>query len=91
MVEKGINLGRFFQLAAGKKIYIYGKKLHETKKPINFDYPVEFEIMESMLIGEIEQETINRLEKINDFETYANAIDVAHDSEDVILTRWLHK
>ena len=56
------------------------------------DYTGDFELIGSMLIGEIEQKTKFRFKKVDDFETYFNAIDNGgYDSGDVIFTRWLYK
>ena len=44
------------------------------------------------MVGEIEQKTNIRLINVDEFENYINAIDKAgYDSDDVILTGWLHK
>ena len=46
----------------------------------------------SLLIGEIEQKTNFRSKKIDDFETFINAIErCGHDSDDVVFTGWLYK
>ena len=43
------------------------------------------------MIGETEQKTNIRYRKVGEFETYNNAIDVDHESKDVIFTWWLYK
>ena len=48
-------------------------------------------MIESMLIGEVEQKTNVRFKNKDDIETYINAIDVNYDSDDVILTGWFYK
>ena len=56
------------------------------------DYKSGFELIESTLIGDIEQKkTKNTFNNIDDFETYINAIDDGYDSEDSISTGWLYK
>ena len=58
--------------------------LQEIKSEIFEHYTGDFELIGSMLIGEIEQKTNIRFEKLDDFETYINAIDNGgYDSEDV--------
>ena len=53
------------------------------------DYTGAFEMIGSMLIGEIEQKTIIRFRNVDDFETYIIAIDVDYDSENGIFTEWV--
>ena len=57
MVEEDIDLGRLFALATTNKIYVNGLNLHEIKSKILEDYTGHFELISSMLIGEIEQKT----------------------------------
>ena len=91
MVED-IDLGRFFDLATSNKIYVNSLNLREIKNEISLDYTGDFELIESMLVGEIEQKTNIRFKKADDFETYYNAIDKSgYDSDDVIFTGWLYK
>ena len=42
-----------------------------------------------MIVGEVEQKTNDSLSKIEDFETFVNAIGVDYKSEDVIFTGYL--
>ena len=91
MTEKDINFGGFFELATASKIYVNGVKLHGIEKEILLHYTGVFKIIGSLLIGEIEQKSNIRFGNVHDFETYNIAIDVVYESEDVILTRWLHK
>ena len=54
------------------------------------DYTGDFELIGSILIGEIEQKTISRFKNIDDFESYIKTIDnIGYDSEYVILTLYL--
>ena len=91
MVED-INIGRFFELATTNRQYVNGLNLHEIKNEILEDYTGDFELIGSMLVGEIEQKTNIRFKNVDDFESYINAIDNSgYDSEDVIFTGWLYK
>ena len=65
--------------------------LHEIKSENLEDYTGDFELIGSMVVGEIEQKNI-RFKNVDDFESYINAIDNSgYDSEDVIFTGWLYK
>ena len=44
-----------------------------------------------MLVGEMEQRTINRFKKIHDFETYIIAVEVDFDKDVFIFSGWLYK
>ena len=44
-----------------------------------------------MIIGPVEHKTNIRFKNMDDFESYLNAIDIDHDSEDVPFTGWLYK
>ena len=90
IAEEDIDLSRFFELATTDRQYINGLNLHEIKNDILEDYTGDFELIGSMLVGEIEQKTNIRFKNIDDFESYINAIDSGgYDSEDVIFTGWL--
>ena len=91
MVED-IDIGRFFELATTDRKYVNGLNLHEIKNDILGDYTGDFELIGSMLVGEVKQKTNIRFKNVDDFESYINAIDNSgYDSEDVILTGWLYK
>ena len=91
MVED-INIGRFFELATTDREYVNALNLHEIKIEILEDYTDDFELIGSMLVGEIEQKTNIRFKNVDDFESYINAIDNSgYDSDDVIFTGWLYK
>ena len=91
MVED-INIGRFFELATTDRQYVNGLNLHEIKSEILEDYTGDFELIGSMLVGEIEQKTNIRFKNVDDFENYYNAIDNGgYDSEGVIFTGWLYE
>ena len=91
MVED-IDIGRFFELATTDRQYVNGLNLHEIKNDILEDYTGDFELIGSMLVGEIEQKTNIRFKNVDDFESYINAIDNSgYDSEYVIFTGWLYK
>ena len=91
MVED-IDIGRFFELATTDRKYVNGLNLHEIKNEILEDYTGDFELIGSMLVGEVEQKTNIRFKNVDDFESYINAIDNSgYDSDDVIFTGWLYK
>ena len=90
-IVKDIDLGRFFELATTNKGDGNGLKSHKIRSQNLKHYTGDFEMIGSMLIGEIEQKTNIRFKKLDDFETYINAIDIGYDSEDVIFTRRLYK
>ena len=91
MIED-IDIGRFFELATTDRKYVNGSNLHEIKNDILEDYTGDFELIGSILVGEIEQKTNIRFKNVDDFEIYINAIDNSgYDSEDVIFTGWLYK
>ena len=75
MVED-VDLGRFFELASSDKINVNGVNLHEIKNEILQGYKGDFELKGLMNIGPIEHKTNIRLENMDDFESYTNAIDI---------------
>ena len=92
MVEDDIDLGRVFELATTSRKYVNGLNLHEIKNEVLEDYTGDFELIGSMLVGEVEQKTNIRFQNVDDFESYINALDNSgYDSEDVIFTGWLYK
>ena len=91
VVEEDINLGRFFELATSKKIYVNNINLHEIKNEILHDYTGDFELNGKMIIGPVEHKTTIRFKNMDDFERYINAIDVGYDSEDVNFTGYVYK
>ena len=91
-IVEDIDVGRFLELATSNRKYVNGLNLHEIKNEILEDYTGDFELIGSMLLGEIEQKTNIRFKNVDDFERYINAIDNrGYDSEDVIFTGWLYK
>ena len=92
MVED-INIDRFFELATTDREYVNGLNLHEIKNDILEDCTGDFELIGSMLVGEIEQKKTNiRFRNVDDFESSINAIDNSgYDSDDIIFTGWLYK
>ena len=87
IIAEDFDIGRFFELATTKRKYVNGLNLHEIKKEISEDYTGDFELIGSMLVGEIEQKTNIRFKNVDDFETYINATDnTGYDSVDVIFT-----
>ena len=53
-----IDIGRFFELATTDRKYVSGLNLHEFKNEILEDYTGDFELIGSMLVGEVEQKRI---------------------------------
>ena len=91
-IAEDIDLGRFFELATSDRKYVSGLNLHEIKNEVLEDYTGDFELIGSMLVGEVEQKTNIRFKNVDDFESYINAIDNSgYDSEDVIYTGWLYE
>ena len=91
-IIEDIDVGRFLELATSNRKYVNGLILHEIKNEILKDYTGDFELIGSMLVGEIEQKTNIRFKNVDDFERYNNAIDNSgYDTEDVIFTGWLYK
>ena len=91
LVEEGIDLVRFFELATSNKIYVNNLHLHEIKNEILQDYTGDFELYGKMIIGPFEHTTNVRFKNMDDFERYINAIDVDYDSEDVTFTGYVYK
>ena len=85
MVEDN-DLGRFFELATSKKIYVNNLNLHEIKNEILQGYTGDFELNGLMNIGPKEHKTIISFKNMDDSESYINAIDIDYDSEDVTFT-----
>ena len=91
-IAEDIDLGRFFELATTNRKYVNGLNLHEIKNEILEDHTGDFELIGSMLVGEVEQKTNNRFKNVDDFESYIIAIvNSGYDSEDVLFTGWLYK
>ena len=91
MVED-IDIVVCFEVATTKKRYVNGLNLYGIISEILEDYTGAFELIGSMLIGEIKQKTNRRCKNVDDFEPYINAIDNGgYDSEDIIFTGWLYK
>ena len=55
MLEADIDLGRFFELATTNTKYV--NDLNLQKKEILEEYTCDFELIGSMLVGEIEQKS----------------------------------
>ena len=63
MVED-VDLGRFIELTTSKKIYVNKLNLHAIKINNLGDYMSDFEMIGSMLIGEIEQKQVLYLKRL---------------------------
>ena len=70
---------------------MYTLNLVQNKDEVLKEHAVDFEMIGSMLICELEQKTYIRIRNVEGFETYINAIDVDYGSGDVIFTRWSSK
>ena len=57
-MDEYIGIGRSFELATTNKNYVEGLNLHEIESETLQDYLGDFELIGSMLIGEIEQKQI---------------------------------
>ena len=57
-IVEDIDIGRFFELSKTDRQYVNGLNLHEIKIEILEDYTGDFELIGSMLVGEIEQKQI---------------------------------
>ena len=90
MVED-IDLGRFFEIATGNKIYVNSLNLHKMRNGILQDYTGDLELNGLMNFGPIEHKTNTRFKNRDDFEGYINAIDIDHYSEDVAFTGYVYK
>ena len=90
MVED-IELGRFFELATSNKTSVNDLNLHEIKNDILQDYTGDFELIGLVIIGPSGHKTNIRLENMDNFESYKNAIDVYYDSENVTFTGYVYK
>ena len=84
MVED-IDIGRFFELSTTNKRCVNGVNLHEIRKEILKNYTGAFELIGSMLIGEIEQKTNIRFKNVDVFEKCINAIDNSGYDSDVVF------
>ena len=92
IIHEDVDLGRFFELATTNRKYVKCVNLHEKKNELLEVYTDDFELIGSMLIGEIEQKTRSRCKNVDDFETYNKAIgNGGYDSDDVIFTGWFYK
>ena len=91
MAEEYVNLGRLFEQATSNKVYLNGSNLHEIENNFFLNHTVDFEMIGSMLIREIEQRTNISSRNVEDFEIYIHAIDVDHESEDFMFTGWVYK
>ena len=91
MIDEDIDVGRFFELATSDRIYVNGLNLHEIENDFLLDSKGDFESNWLKLIGPIEHKTNIRFKNMLFFETYINAIDIDHDSEDVSFTEYFYK
>ena len=84
------NVGRIFGIATTSKLYLNGLTLHQMIFEILLDYTSDFEMIVSMLIGELEEQRTNiRCKNLDDFENYKNAIGGDYDSAHVVFAECL--
>ena len=67
-VVEDIDVGRFFELTTTNRKHVKGLILHEIKKEILKDHAGDFELIGSMLVGEVEQKTDIRFKIVDDFD-----------------------
>ena len=91
LTDNDIDLGKFFEIAPSDKIYVNSVNLYEIKNETLQDYTGDFELNVLMLIGPIEHKTNIRFEKMDEFESYTNAIDIYYDNEDVTFSGHFYK
>ena len=91
LIDDDIDLGRFFELATIKNIYVNNLNLHEIKNEISQDYTGDFVLNGLMIIGPFGHKTNISFKNMDDFESYINAIDIGYDSEDVTFTGYFYK
>ena len=91
LVEENIGLGRFFELATSKKLYVNNLSLHEIKNEFLQDYNNDFELNGKMVVAPVEHKSNIIFKKLDDFERYINAIDIDYDSEDVTFNGYVYK
>ena len=60
IIDDGIDVGRFFELALTDKKYVTKLNLHEIKNEILLDYTSDFELNGLKAIGPVERKTSNR-------------------------------
>ena len=58
-----IDIGRFFEIASTNRKYVNGLNLHEIQIEVSEGYTGDFELIGSMLVGEIEQKINIRCKK----------------------------
>ena len=66
-------------------------KLHEKKIEILYHFSGDFELIGSMLIGLLENQTYIRLKNMDELESFINAIAFDYDSTDVTITGNVYK
>ena len=57
-IADDIDIRRFFEIATTNRKYLNGLNLHEIKNEILEDYRADFELIGSMLVGEVEKKRI---------------------------------
>ena len=88
IIDEDFDLGRFFELASFKKVYVTGINLHEIKIEILLDYTGDFELIGLMVAGPVKRKTKITFE-LDDFGSFIFAIENDYDSEDVTFTGYV--
>ena len=90
LIDEPIDLGRFFELAASNELCVNSLNLHEIKNEILQDYKGDFEFSGLKIIGPVEHKTNIRFKKMDEFESYINAIDIEYDGGGVTFTGYFY-
>ena len=72
IIDEDIDIGKLFELATSDKIYVNRLSLHQIESEILEDDTGDFELIRSILIGEIEYKANSRFKNVDDFENYMN-------------------
>ena len=83
--EENIDSRSFFELTISNERYVKRLNFNEIRKENLVDFGGDFELIGSMLLGEIEQRTNFIFKYIDVFQGYINAIDVDYIYGDVIF------
>ena len=90
LIDEPIDLGRFFELAASNELCVNSLNLHEIKNEILQNYKGDFEFSGLKIIGPVEHKTNIRFKKMDEFESYINAIDIEYDGGGVTFTGYFY-
>ena len=79
------------ELKEFKKIHVVNENLREIKNEILRDYTGEFGMVGKLSLGDQIRETHIRSRKMDDFESYINAIDEGYEAEDTTFKGLTYK